>query len=158
MANVSRVRAMGLLLLAFTGPSCGSPERERVLTVDQVVPRIDELNGQTVSVAGYLANCAGYDCILFRNEGDAEAWARFDVAAQSNDHRNLSVPDHPMLGIGRGRNFDFDAMAAHFTHRNVVITGTITDICRFQGRPACTDRTTDLLPASIRAGTPSAPQ
>jgi hypothetical protein len=121
------------------------------MTVEQVVPRIDELNGQTVSVAGYLANCGGYDCPLFRNKDDADEWARFMVEARSSAHPNLSLANHPILGIGTGTNFDFDAKAAPFTHSNVVITGTITNICRFEGRPACTDRSPDLLPAAIRA-------
>jgi len=143
---------VGLPLLLFFGTSCGSAEPEKILTVEQVVPRIDELNGQTVSVAGYLSNCGGYDCPLFRNKGDADEWHRFMVAARAGAHPRPAVPDQPMLGIGSGTDFDFDAQAAPFTNSYVVITGTITNICRFEGRPACTDRDTDLRPAAIRAG------
>jgi hypothetical protein len=154
MVKASRVRSLGLLLLAFIGASCGSAEPERVLTVEQVVPRIDELNGQTVSVAGYLADCGGYDCSLYRNKDDADEWTRFMVAPRPS----LPIPDHPVLQIGSATNFDFDAKAAPFTHRNVVITGTITNICRYHGRPGCTDRGPDLIPAAIRAGSPPAPR
>jgi hypothetical protein len=118
--------------------------------VEEVVPRIEELNGQTVSVAGYLSECAGYDCILHRTKADSDAWDRVMIALRTN--RRVPIPDVPQLGIGSDMNSDFDAQAAPFTHSYVVITGTITNMCRFEGKPACTDRTTDLRPTSIRAG------
>ena len=138
-----------MLLLAMVGASCAP---QRVLTVEEAVPRIDELNGQTVSVAGYLPRCGGYDCILFRTKADSDAWDRAMMALRAD--RRVPILDVPMLGIGSGANFDFDAKAAPFTNSYVVITGTVTNMCRFEGKPACTDRSTDLNPTSIRAGTP----
>ena len=120
----------------------------------EVVPRIDALNGQTVSVAGYLSECAGYDCILHRTKADSDEWDRVITALRAN--RRVPIPDVPMLGIGSGTNLDFDAKARPFTHNYVVITGTITNECRDEGKPPCTDRSTDLNPTAIRAGSPPA--
>jgi hypothetical protein len=142
---------VSVLLLAIISTSCGSSGSEEVLTVEQAVPRIEELNGQTVSVAGYLASCGGYDCTLFRNKDDADEWDRYMAHAQANERPSLPFPDHPILGIGSGTNFDFDAKAAPFTNSYVVITGTMTNECRFEGKPACTDRGPDLKPTAIRA-------
>jgi hypothetical protein len=143
-----------ILLWALVGTSCGPTASQGVLTVEEVVPRIDELNGQTVSVAGYLSECGGYDCILHRTKADSDAWARVMIVLRAN--RRVPIPDVPILGIGSGTNFDFDAKAAPFANSYVVITGTITNQCRFQGRPACTDRGADLNPTAIRAGSPPA--
>ena len=142
-----------ILLLAVISASCGSPP-ERVLTVEEVVPRIDELNGQTASVAGYLAECGGYDCTLYRTKADADDWDRAIAAAGAG--QRPPIPEVPIVGIGSGTNFDFDAQAAPFTNSYVVITGTITNECRFEGKPACTDRGPDLKPTAIRAGSPPA--
>lgn len=120
--------------------------------MEEVVPRIDELNGQTASVAGYLAECGGYNCILYRTKADADDWNRFLAAVRAG--QRVPTPDVPIVGIGSGTNVDFDAQAAPFTNRYVVITGTITNECRFEGRPACTDRGPDLKPTAIRAGSP----
>jgi hypothetical protein len=139
-----------LLLLATVFTSCGPAAPQRVLTVEELVPQIDALNGETVSVAGYLRECGGYDCGLYRTKGDSDEWDRFMMSSRANSR--MQVPDVPVLSIGASTNFDFDAMAAPFTHSYVVITGTITNQCRFEGRPACTDRGPDLIPTSIRAG------
>ncbi len=117
--------------------------------VEELIPRIEELNGETVSVAGYLSECGGYDCSLYRTKADSDEFEEFLTAARAN--RRPPVPDVPMLGIGSGTNFDFDAKAAPFTNAYVVITGTVTNECRFQGKPACTDRSPDLKPTAIRA-------
>jgi hypothetical protein len=123
-----------------------------VLTVEQVVGRIDELDGETVSVTGYLAKCSGYDCVLHRTKQDADEWDRA-MAALSSTSARLPVPEFPMLGIGiGGSNFDFDREAAPFTNSYVVISGTVTNECRFEGKPACTDRGADLIPTAIRRG------
>jgi len=149
-------RSAVALLLAIAGHSCGPAPPHRVLTVEEVVPRIDALNGQVVSIAGYLPRCAGYDCILFRTKADSDAWDRVMIALRTN--RRVRIPDLPIVGIGSRADFDFDAQAAPFTNAYVVITGTVTNMCRFEGKPACTDRTTDLWPTAIRAGSPPAPR
>lgn len=140
--------ATAILVGAIVSTSC-RPAAPQVLTVEEVVPRIDELNGQTVSAAGYLAECGGYDCILHRTKEDADEWHR--AIADARAGKPLALPDYPMLGIGTGTNFDFDAKAAPFANSYVVITGTMTNECRFEGKPACTDRGPDLKPTAIRA-------
>jgi hypothetical protein len=126
-------RSVVTLLLALVSTSCDSPVSERVLTVEEVIPRIDELDGQAVSVAGYLSECAGYNCILYRTKADSDEMARFMATVHANPP--LPFPDDPMLGIGSGTNFDFDAKAAPFTNSYVVISGRITNDCRFKGKP-----------------------
>lgn len=132
---------------AVISTSC-SLAAPQVLTVEEVVPRIDELNGQTVSVTGFLSECRGHECVLFRTKQDADEWSRAIAAVRAGGQ--LALSDPPMVGIGSGTNFDFDARAAPFISSYVVITGTITNECRFEGKPACTDRTTDLKPLAIR--------
>jgi hypothetical protein len=149
MIGAWRAGAAAIFLGAVSITSC-RPSGPQVLTVEEIVPRIDELNAQTVSAAGYLAECGGYDCILHRTKQDADEWNRAISDARAG--KPLALPDYPMLGIGSGTNFDFDAKAAPFTNSYVVITGTITNECRFQGKPACTDRGPDLKPTAIRAG------
>ena len=146
---------MVTLVFVIISTACGSKQSHRVLTVEEVVPRIDELNGQTASVVGYLSKCRGYDCILYRTKADADEFDRFIGAVHAN-WRPPPLPDVPTLGVGTGTNFDFDAEAAPFTNSYVVITGTITNECRFEGKPACTDRGPDLRPTAIRTGSPPA--
>ena len=150
MPKLSSIRAAPCLLLMIAISACGPAAPEKILTVEEVEPRIDELNGQTVSVAGYLSDCAGYTCVLYRNKADADEWDRVMAAVHAN--KRVKIPDVPSLGIGSGTNFDFDAKAAPFTHSYVVITGAITNECRFEGKPACCDRGPDVKPTSIRAG------
>lgn len=141
------------LFFATISASCGSLKPQTVMTVEEVIPRIDELNGRSVSVAGYLSKCAGYDCILYRTKADSDAMDRFMAAVHAP--QRLPFPDAPMLGIGSGTNFDFDAKAASFTNDYVVITGSITNECRFKGKRACLDRGPDIKPTTIRAASPS---
>lgn len=154
MTKRSRVRSAAILLAAIIGTSCGPAAPRKILTVEEVVARIDELDGRTVSVAGYLPECGGNNCILYRSKADSHQWDRVKVALSAN--RRVAIPDVPALGIGSGTNFEFDAKAAPFTHGYVVITGTITNECRFEGKPACTDRGPDLEPETIAAGGPPA--
>ena len=75
--------------------------RQWVESKDEVDPPIDELKGRTVSVAGYLPECGGYDCTLYRNKEDADEWDRFMAAVQA-DNRTPLPPKRPTLGIGSG--------------------------------------------------------
>ena len=152
MTRVAIARSAIAVLVATISASCGSNESQRVLTVDELLPRIDQLNGETVRVAGYLSECRGYNCILYRTKADADQMDRFMAAVRPNRTPHLPpFPDVPMLGIGSRTNFDFDAKAAPFTNSHVVITGTVTNECRFEGKPDCTDRGPDLKPTAIRA-------
>lgn len=148
------VRSVATLLSLLFSTACDKPVSQELLTPERVILRIDELNGRTISVAGYLSDCAGYDCILYRTKADSDEVKRFMAAADANPR--LPVPDVPMLGIGSGKNFDFDAKAAPFTNSYVVIKGLVTNECRFKGKPACNDRGPDLKPTAIWAGSPPA--
>ncbi len=157
MTRTAIARSAVAVLLVIISASCGPKEPQRVLTVEELIPRIEELNGETVSVAGYLSKCGGYDCILYRTKADADEWNRFMAALRAN--RQPAFPDLPTLGVGSGTNFDFDAKAAPFTNSHVVITGTVTNECRFEGKFACTDRGPDIKPTAIRAaGSPTLPE
>jgi hypothetical protein len=146
-----------MLLVALVSSSCPRLSPQTVFTVEELEPRIDELDGHTVSVVGYLAECGGYDCRLYPNKADADEWGRFMTAIQAGQHPPVPS-DHPVVGIGSGTSFDFDARAAPFMNGYVVITGTVSNECRYQGKPACTDRSPDINPTSIRAGPPIAGQ
>ena len=128
------------------------------MTITDVIANIDRLNGRTVRVAGYLMHCRGYECRLYRSEAEKQQADRYfadllrDIAAQRP--LDPSVPEPPMLGIGPGENWQFDAMAAPFANSYVVITGRVTNRCRHNGEPDCTDRTTDLEPISISRWNP----
>jgi hypothetical protein len=136
--------------LAIISTSCGSAASQKLLSVEEVVPRIDELNGRTVNVTGYLPECRGYECTLYRDKEDFYEWCRFLAAIR--EHDRYALPDLLTLGIGSSATFDFDAKAAPFTKSYVVITGRITNMCRLNGERACTDRSPDLMPIAIRAG------
>jgi hypothetical protein len=142
------------------------------MTPSEVVKSIQRLNGRTITVAGYLGNCAGYDCALYTDATQAKLAAdwfkRLHVAMRNHDRRNL--PEEPAdswhkysLGIGSGdwqchqRRTDddclsaFDRKAAPFQNSYVLITGRATKMCRDEhGEPGCIDRSTDLFPTEIK--------
>ena len=147
-------------MLSASCDAAGTDSSTPLFTVAEIEPRIDELNGARVRVAGYLGECSGYTCILYRSKEDSEAWDR--VMAAVHQKKKVDVPELPSLGIGSGgENFEFDAKAAPFVRSYVVITGTVTNVCRFEGRPACTDRGPDLNPIHIsswKGAVPPAPK
>lgn len=120
------------------------------MTVDEVVERIDRLNGRTVSVVGYLSECGGYDCVLYRDKTVSDEWHRYGVHFRQNWKNPPPSPRSRWLGIGTGTNFDFDANAAPLRNSYIVVTGRITNECRIKGVPACLDRTTDIEPTDVR--------
>ena len=120
-----------LLLLA----GCNAAEPP-LRTVNEIIAQCDKLMGKTVRAAGYLGNCAGYDCHLFT---DPRGW---DAAGPG---------EYP--GIGIGSEGSFDRKAAPFQHSYVVITGRVAkDNCTSAGG---TDRSFGIDPTDIRAWTPS---
>jgi hypothetical protein len=150
MTQPPLLRFAAVAAVAISLTSCKAAEAPQgVVSVEEIVPRIDELDGETVSVAGYLSDCLGYECRLYRNKQESDEYDRAFSAINRNER--VSIPDYPVVGIGTGPDFEFDAKAAPFTHSYVVITGTITNDCRYNGQPACTDRSTDLIPSAIRA-------
>jgi hypothetical protein len=142
--------------IAFLAPSlaiaaCGAPQPAEILTVTFVDPRIDALNGQRISVAGYLGDCMGYDCSLYATKEQHDLFKRWIATARAAE-RTVPRPDIPSLAIGSGLDGDFDKQGTPFSRSYVIITGTVTNKCRFNGEPACADRGTDIEPEDIRAG------
>lgn len=153
--------------------ACGALAAEPPLfTVAELVPRIDELNGETVRVVGYLADCRVYSCELYPSKQDVAVWERVyaELRAGRPSKGPPKLPDLPVLGIGSGEaidgdgtgdEFEFDRMAAPFTNSYVLITGKVTNQCRYKGERGCTDRSPDLEPARIaswKGPVPPSPQ
>lgn len=125
------------------------------MSVPEVVNNLDELNGQTVTVGGYLAECGGYNCELFTDhtqiKGYAEWWTQFFAAVRRRERPAEPPPGmwQNVLNIGSGN--DFDRKARNYWNSYVLITGKVTNMCRHSGgEPGCTDRSPDLEPTSIR--------
>jgi hypothetical protein len=149
-------RALALLILGAAMPACSSAPDEPMAITD-VIARMDALNGRTVRVAGYLGDCIGYDCDLFRNPNEkAQQDRRFEEYRTHRwDQPPPATPEVPALGIGPGEDFAFDRQMAPYRNSYVVITGRITNHCRdHEGRRGCTDRNTDLLPTQIEHWSP----
>ena len=156
-----RTRLALAALFALLGCTKAAPA---VQTVAEIEPRIHALNGKTVSVGGYLGECAGFECRLFV---DKAGWDKFVASANGTmeairrhnrgekvDPSALLFTEPQHLGIGSGAGFD--QKAAGLTQRYVVITGRITDECRGpNNEPGCIDRSTDLEPTDIREWTPA---
>jgi hypothetical protein len=145
-----------LFTLAVATLSCRSEPMTmsgEPMAITDVIANIDSLDGRTVRVAGYLGECLGYECKLFRNESEKAQWDRYisEIIANADAGREprASVAEPPVLGIGSGEDVGFDRIAAPHTDSYVVITGRVTNTCRHNGRPACTDRSTDLEPTAI---------
>jgi len=148
-------------LLAGASASCARSKAEPPLyTVDQLVPQIEELNGRTVRVVGYLGDCAGDSCDLYPREADVAVWKR--AFAEIREKKQFHDPGLSVLGIGPGKidddGFEFDRKAAPFNRTYVVITGTVDSRCRYKGERGCTDRSPDLQPTSISPWRGSSPQ
>lgn len=153
-----KLRPAALILLAASAGACGSQAAADPMTITEVISNIDRLNGQTVRVAGYLMECAGYECRLYRNRADKEQGERYfrELIADANAGRPLSptVAEPASVGIGVGDNWEFDVAAAPYRNTYVIITGRVTNRCRHNGEPACSDRSTDLELLSITRWSP----
>jgi hypothetical protein len=149
--------AIALLMLGTSTMACGSTP-DGPMAIDNVIANIDALNGRTIRVAGYLGDCRAYECSLFRNPSEkAEAdryYHELMAAAQEGRRPAVTGPGPTFLGIGSGENFEFYRRAAPYTNGYVVITGRVTNGCRYNGRPACVDRTTDVEPTQIGRWSP----
>jgi hypothetical protein len=139
------------------GSSCSQAavQPEDAMTVTEFIPQIDALNGRTVSVKGYLGLCMGYDCALFEDQSGSEQWDRFIAAIRAKRRPFPAEPD--LVGIGMKEDasgsFDeeFDRKAKALSYSYVIVTGEVTNKCRYKGKPGCTDRTTDIRPTDIQA-------
>ncbi|WP_176472918.1 hypothetical protein [Sphingomonas lenta] len=157
MENASVFRLLIGLSSVLATVACGSAPSKKPMTVAEVISQIDRLNGQTVSVVGYLSRCEPNSCPLYRNKAEADEVDRSMSAMRAaldagvSDVSGFDFPDHPALGIGKGSRFSlFDMRASFFTNGYVVITGTVSNICYSDG-VACLDRRSDLKPSAIWA-------
>lgn len=107
---------------------------DRVFSVDEVIANIDSLNGKTVRVGGFLPDCDGYNCLLYRNRS---------AAARGGEG------EAEFLGIGD--DDDFDNKARPFVGDYVLITGKVDNQCRDKGQWSCLDRGPEVHPTSIKA-------
>jgi len=139
-----------VLAFVFTTAACNparSVDRTRTLGVHEVIKNIDELNGKTVRVHGFLGDCSVYDCGLFENEADWLQEQRWLHAVRSDNKRAPDPPD--WLGVGGYPTFDTKAQP--YNRKDVLISGKVSNQCRYDGKPACTDRASELEPTAIGA-------
>ena len=157
MVAASLLRPTSGLLLALATAACGNSTSKKALTVEEFIAQINQLNGQSVMVTGYLGECEALSCMLYRNkaESDDADRAMSDIRAAldegATDVSGYPFPDHPSVSIGTGSQSSFFDLRAYFYKDGyVVITGEATNQCR-SGNTMCFDRGGDLLPYSIRS-------
>jgi hypothetical protein len=144
---------VALTAAVLATPAWETRPPDEILTVPFVDSRVDALNGQRISVGGYLGECLGHECRLYATKEQFDrdkSW--FAAAMAANGRIDVPAPAIPAVGIGTGPDDDFDGKAAPFVPSYVIITGAVTNRCRFNGVPDCTDRSTDIEPEAIRAG------
>jgi len=152
-------------LLALAGAGCG--RAAPLVAVDQLLAQCEALKGKPVRLAGYLGECAGYDCHLAADQSHWDAYvSAFNDARTRQSHAyQMRNPQSPaqlhaawsrvravrLIGVGGGKAFD--QKAAPFQHSYVVISGNIAaDSCDGRGE---TDRGRGIEPTDIRAWTTS---
>ncbi|SIO20509.1 hypothetical protein SAMN02745824_3343 [Parasphingorhabdus marina DSM 22363] len=147
--------AIGLLLILAT-MGCRAASPTQPIKVDEFITQIDRLNGQTVSVIGYISECEVLSCRLYRNKAESDevdnamSVIRAALAEGATDVSGFPFPNHPSVSIGTGPRFSFfDLRASFYANSYVVITGKATSHCRSEGR-FCFDRAVDLDPIAIR--------
>lgn len=156
MEATSVLRSLVVPVLALATVACGSATSKKPFTVEEFIAQIDELNGQTVVVTGYLGECEALSCMLYRNkaESDDVDRAMSDIRAAldkgATDVSGFPFPDHPSVSIGPSQSSFFDLRAYFYANGYVVITGESTNQCRSKNT-ACFDRVGDLQPISIRS-------
>ena len=157
MEASSILRSAVGLLLAVATVACGSAPSKKPITVEKFIAEIDQLNGQTVMVTGYLGECEALSCMLYRNKAESDdvdrAMSEIRAALEegATDVSGFPFPDHPAVSIGHGSQFSFfDLRAYIYANGYVVITGEATNQCRSE-TTFCFDRVGDLQPISIRS-------
>lgn len=154
------IRALALCAATALLGSCG--QAPQLLTVDKYLAQCEALKGKPVQLAGYLGECAGYDCHMTASK---QAWDRYLDAFKRSAGSPKATPEGrkaqraaweemqsvPMIGIGGDEAFD--RQAAPFQNRYVVITAQVAkDSCTGAGG---TDRSAGIEPSDIRAWTSS---
>jgi hypothetical protein len=143
---------MPLLLAACT--------RAPVVTVAEVLAHCDAYKGKIVRVAGYLSDCGGYDCHIFRDLTHARAFAAEweemrrigrERDAEGNPDRDAQrqVWDrlHRIWPMSVGFNPMVEPRLTAHGERYVVITGRMDgSSCIGEG----TDRAEGIAPTDVR--------
>jgi|TARA_R100000049_G_C1909542_1_gene57233 hypothetical protein len=129
------LRGAPLVLLASLLSACVSyADRPRTWTVDEVLERALELDGQRIQVVGFVSECDRLNCAIF---------------SQADSPRQL-------LPIGSAPAFDKSVMG--FDNREAVVEATLDIAClrsklgtRPDGSPyaPCTDRADVLKNATL---------
>ncbi len=141
-------------MLALTG--CGGAVPP--VTVQQMLANCDAYRGKPVQLAGYLGECAGYECHLAADKTRYDTWVETFNATRGlgKDDPKLSKLWPRIVAlwpVGVGGDDAFDRKAAAFQKSYVVIVGSIAkDTCTGEGG---TDRSPGILPTDIRAWTQS---
>jgi hypothetical protein len=142
------------LLLALVTTACGTASPKPV-TVDEFIGQVDRLDGQTVSVIGYLGECYELSCLLYRSKQESDDVDRAMSAMRgaldkgATDVSGFEYPDHPAVSIGPGSQF-FDMLTWFYADGYVVVTGKASNRCRSKDH-FCFDRVGDLDPVTIRS-------
>jgi hypothetical protein len=157
MGTPSIFRPVTGLLLALATMACSTASSTKPITVEEFITQIDQLNGRTVSVIGYISECQGNSCRLYRNKAESDdvdramSSIRAALAEGATDVSGFPFPSHPAVSIGTGSRFYFfDLRASFYANSYVVITSQASNRCYAEGR-ACFDRAADLEPIAIDA-------
>lgn len=157
MGTTSLFRKALVLVLGLFVLACADDTAKEALTVDEFISQIDELDGQTVSVTGFLGECGGNSCMIYRSDGEsadvdrAMSKMRAALEAGATDVSGLPFPDHPAVSIGTGTEGSWFDVRAYFYQRSyVTIRGRASSRCR-TGNVFCFDRAGEIEPSSIRS-------
>ena len=137
---------MALIFLSFSllmvGCHAKPPiDTSRVMSVTEVLKNLDELNGKSVEVQGFMPECGAYSCVLFANEQLSKDFWRI----ANGPDRKVELPDFLSVGFDEA----FDRKAGPLAGRYVVVRARVSNKCRPGGVPSCTDRADDLIPLDI---------
>ena len=159
METTASFRPVTGLVLALALTACGSTTATKALTVDQFIAEIDQLNGKTVMVTGFLGECEALSCPLYRSKAEAEEAGRTRsniravIEGGATDVSGFPFPSHPAVSIGSGPQWSFFDLRAYFYRQSyVVITGRVNSRCRSKD-VLCFDWADELEPLSLRSGT-----
>ncbi|MDG5489787.1 hypothetical protein NYR55_14275 [Sphingomonas sp. BGYR3] len=144
---------LALTLLSAAGCNSQQPEIVAQPTVSEVLESCKAYLGKAVRVAGYLGDCAGYDCHLFSDKAEKVKWDRY-IAAISQPRIILADLREPEKVMSVGFTDEaWDRKAEKFQQSYVVVSGRM-DETSCDGRGG-TDRSPGIEPTDIRAWTPA---
>jgi hypothetical protein len=149
---------LALVLGALAVSGCGASSAVPLVTVQQLLAQCDAYKGTPVRLAGYLGECAGYECHVAIDKAHYARWVGAFNATLSMKHNNPAFSEawsrvDALWPVGVGGNPTFDSRAGPLQNSYVVITGRVAKSnCTGAGG---TDRSAGIEPTDIRAWTPS---